>query len=146
MRDQIIGQHARALGRRVVDRRYHLDQPLIHGHFNAKTAKLAARLYLHVLKALGRQIGRMRVERCQHAGQCRFDKLLITWRIDIFRAHAFQNIAKQGELFIKRKLAAISVAPGPRLLRQVFLGVPCHTARNDNERNNQQFFCRENQL
>ena len=110
MRDQIIGQHARALGRRVVDRRDHLDQPLINGDFNAKPAKLAARLYLHVFKALGRQIGRMRVERGQHAGQRRLDQLFVAWRIDIFRAHAFQNIAKQRELLVKRQLVAVPVS------------------------------------
>ena len=56
MRNQIIGQHARALGGRVVNRGNHFNQPLIHGYFDAET-KFTTRLYLRVFEALGRQIG-----------------------------------------------------------------------------------------
>src|SRR5262249_3483786 len=51
--DDVI-RHDAGLGRwRLVDWSDDLDQPVFHGHFDAETAELAARLHLHVAEALG---------------------------------------------------------------------------------------------
>ena len=57
---------ARAAGR-VVDRRDHLDEAVLHRHLDPEPAELAAGLHLHVVEVLRVQIVRMRIERGQHA-------------------------------------------------------------------------------
>ena len=61
--DDVAGQHAGLGGRRIVDRRDHLDQPVLHRDLDAEPAELAPGLHLHVAEALGVHVARMRVER-----------------------------------------------------------------------------------
>ena len=51
--DNVAGQDPRARGRSVVDWRDDLDYPVLLRHLDAKTAKFAARLNLHVAEAFG---------------------------------------------------------------------------------------------
>ena len=98
--DEITRLHA-GLGRgRVIHRRHDLDQSILHGDFDAETAKLAFGLDLHVLVFLGIHIARMRIQRGQHAVDGGFDQFVILGRLDIGRAHALEHFAEQVELFI----------------------------------------------
>ena len=84
-------------GRRVVDRRDHLDEAVLHRHFDAEPAELAAGLDLHVLEVLRVHVARMRIERRQHAVDGRFDQRLRRRRARHSRAHALEHFTKQVE-------------------------------------------------
>ena len=70
-------------GRRIVDRRDHLDQAVFHGDLDAEAAELAAGLHLHVAEALGIHVARMRIEAGQHAVDRGFDQLAVVGLLDI---------------------------------------------------------------
>ena len=93
-------------GRRVVDRRHHLDDAVLHGDFDAEAAELALGLDLHVLVGLGVHVARMRVERGQHAVDGVLDQRLLVDRLDIVAPHALEHVAEQIELLIELALVA----------------------------------------
>src|SRR5262249_32660773 len=94
MGDDVVG-HDAGLGRRgVVDRRHDLDQAVLHGHFDAEAAELAAGLYLHVAEALGIHVARMRIEPGQHAVDRRFDELAVVGLFHIVRPHSLDHITE----------------------------------------------------
>src|SRR3546814_5443991 len=80
VRDVVAGFHAGAVGRRVVDRRDHLHEAVLHGDFDAEAAELALGLDAHVPEGVGVEIAGVRVERRQHALDGELDQLLITDR------------------------------------------------------------------
>ena len=98
MRDEVAGLQPGARRRRVVDRRDHLDQAVLHRDLDAEPAELAAGLHLHVAEVLGVHVARMRVERGQHAVDRGFDQLLVGDLLDIVGAHALEHLAEQVEL------------------------------------------------
>ena len=53
MGDDVARQDAGLGRRRIVDRRHHLDQAVLHRDFDAEAAELAAGLHLHVAEAFG---------------------------------------------------------------------------------------------
>ena len=65
--DDVAGAEAGLGGRRVVDRRYHLEDAIFHGDLDAEPAELAVRLDLHVAEALGVHVARMWIEPIEHA-------------------------------------------------------------------------------
>ena len=94
-----VAAHDPGLGcRRVLDRRDHLDHAVLHRDLDAEAAELAAGLHLHVAEVLRIEIGRMRVERRQHAVDGVFDQLGVVGLLDIVRAHALEHLAEQIEL------------------------------------------------
>ena len=98
--DQVARLEPGAIGRRVVDRRDHLDQAAFHGDLDAEPAELAPGLHLHVAEALGVEVARMGIERGQHAVDRRFDQRLVAHVLDVVRAHALEHVAEQIELAI----------------------------------------------
>ena len=101
MRDQVVGHQAGLRGRRIVDRRDDLDDAVLHRHFDAETAEFTARLHLHVAEILRAHVGRMRVERRQHAVDRVFDQLRVVGLFDVVGADALKHVAEQIELAIK---------------------------------------------
>ena len=97
MGDQVAGLQTRAMRRRVVDRRDHLDEAVLHRDLDAEPADLAAALDLHFPEILGVQIARMRVERGQHAVDRGLDQLFVAHIGDVIRAHPFEHVAEQVE-------------------------------------------------
>jgi hypothetical protein len=100
MRDHVIGADAGLRRRGIVDRRYDLDEPILHRDLDTEAAELAARLHLHVAEALRIHVARMRVEPVEHPVDCRFDELGVVGLLDIMRAHPLENVAEQVELAI----------------------------------------------
>ena len=98
--DQVIGHDAGTRGRRVVDRRDHLDDAVLHRDFDAQPAELAAGLDAHVLELLGVHVARMRIERGQHAVDGGFDHLGLVGLFDIVGADAVEHVAEQVELLV----------------------------------------------
>ncbi len=98
--DDVIGHDAGAGGRRVVDRRDHLDQTVFHRDLDAEAAELTAGLHLHVAEALGVHVARMRIEAGEHAADGGFDQLGVVGLLDIVGAHALEDVAEQIELTI----------------------------------------------
>ena len=96
--DQVAAHDPGLGGRRVFDRRHHLDHAVLHRDFDAEPTELAAGLHLHVTEMLRIEIGRMRVERGQHAVDRGFDQLGVIGLLDIVRAHALEHLAEQIEL------------------------------------------------
>jgi hypothetical protein len=94
----VTGLEAGAVGRRVVDRRDHLDEAALHGDLDAEAAELALGLDPHVAVALLVQEARMRIERAQHALNRRFDEFLVGLFLYVVRSHAFEDAAEQLQL------------------------------------------------
>ena len=98
MRDQVGGLDAGAEGRRVLDRRDHLDQAVLaHGHLDSQAAELAAGLHLHFPEILGVEVARMGVHGRQHAGDGGFDQILIGRFLHVIRADPFEDVAEEVE-------------------------------------------------
>ena len=100
MGDEIAGLDPGGICRGVVDRRHHLDEALFLGHLDAQTAELAPGLHPHVGGVIRRQIAGMRVERGQHAVDRGLDQLAFVDLLDILRANAFEDVAKQVKLLV----------------------------------------------
>ena len=98
MGDDVVRHDAGLGGGRLVDRRDHLDQAVLHGDLDAEAAELAAGLHLHVAEALGVHVARMRIEPGQHAVDRRFDQLGVVGLLDIVGADALEHVAEQAEL------------------------------------------------
>ncbi len=98
--DGVASEHARPLGRHVVDGRDHLENAVLHGDINAEAAELAMRLDLLFLELLGAHIARMRVELHQHAVDGVGDELLVVGLVDILLAHALEHLAKKLKILI----------------------------------------------
>ena len=98
MGDDVVRHHAGLGGGRVVDRRNDLDQAVLHRHFDAKPAELAAGLDLHVLEALGVHVARVRIEPVEHAVDRVLDELAVVRLLDVVGAHPLEHVAEQIEL------------------------------------------------
>ncbi len=111
--DDVAGQDAGLVGRRVVDRRDHLDELVLHGDLDAEPEELAAGLHLHVLIVFGVQVARMRIERGQHAVDRRLDQICVIGLLDIVGADALEHVAEQIELPVgvgRRRGGAVGAA------------------------------------
>ena len=98
MGDEVAAHDTGARGRRVLDRLHDLDDAVLHRDFDAETAEFAAGLHLHVAEMLGIEIGRVGIERGQHAVDRRLDQLGILGLLDIVGADPLQHLAEQVEL------------------------------------------------
>ena len=98
MGDQVAGLHAGTLGRRIVDRRDHLDQAVLQRDLDAEATELTFGLDLHLLVVLRIEILGVRVERGQHAVDRVLDQVEVVDFLDVVVAHPFKNVAKQIEL------------------------------------------------
>jgi hypothetical protein len=98
--DVVAGLDAGGGGRGVVEGRHHLDQPVLHGDFDAEPAELAAGLHLHLLIALRIEVARMGVELGQHTVDRILDQLLVGDLFHVVGAHPLEHIAEQVELAI----------------------------------------------
>src|SRR5690606_25634311 len=98
MGDQVAGQNAGLLRRRVVDRRHHLDQAVFLRNLDAESAELAARLHAGFLEIARRQIDRIGIERREHAVDGGFHQLLVLGLLVIIVADALEDLAEQVEL------------------------------------------------
>ena len=98
--DQVSGKNAGAGGRGLVDRRDDLDQLVLHRDLDAEAAELSLGLDAHVLRGLGIEIGRMRIERRQHPVDGAFDQRLLLGRRHILRAHTLEDVAEDRELLV----------------------------------------------
>ena len=81
--DQVARLDAGARGRRIVDRRDDLDEPVFHADFDAQAAEFALRADLQFAERILVEIGRMRVEPGEHAGDGFGDELLVVDRLDV---------------------------------------------------------------
>ncbi len=107
LHDEVAGLEARVRGRRVVDRRHHLDDAVLHRDLDAEAAELAAHLDLHVAEILGVHVARMRVERAQHAVDRGLDELLVRHVLDIVGADPLEHLAEQVELAISVRIGRL---------------------------------------
>ena len=98
--DDIAGTNSGLGGRRLVDRRHHLDEAVLHRHLDAETAELAAGLHLHVAEALGVHVARMRIEAVEHAVDRGLDKLALVRLLNVVRSYPLEDIAEQVELAV----------------------------------------------
>ena len=73
--DHVAGHDAGFGGGRVVDRRDHLDEAVLHRDLDAEPAELAVGGLLHVAPALLVHVARMRIERGDHAVDRALDSL-----------------------------------------------------------------------
>src|SRR6185312_16180070 len=114
--DQVARLDAGLGGGRIVDRRHHLDDAVLHRDFDAEPAELAPGLDLHVLVDLGVHVAGVRVERREHALDGILHQRLLVDRLDIVAPHPLQHVAEQVELLVEFALV------GRRLVLGLVLG------------------------
>ena len=102
MGDKIARLDASLVSGRAIHRGYNLHKAVFLRHLNAKPAEFTAGLFLHLVEVLGRQIAGVRVKRCEHAVDRRFDQLFGVNLFHILRADAFKDVAEQVKLLIDR--------------------------------------------
>src|SRR6185436_10732337 len=73
---------------------------VLHRNLDAETTKLAARLNLHLLEALGIHVARMRIEAGEHAIDGVLDERLVFGHLDVVGADTIENIAEEIELLV----------------------------------------------
>ena len=98
--DDVAGHDPGLGGRRVVDRRHDLDEPIFLGDLDSKSAEFALRLNLHVLERLGVHVARMGVERREHAVDGGLDQLGLVGLFDVVAADLVEHVAEEIELAI----------------------------------------------
>ena len=123
--DQVARQDAGLRRRRVVHRRDHLDQAVLHRDLDAEPAELALGGLLHVAPGLVVHVARMRVERGDHAVDRAFDQLGVVGLLDVVGPDPLEHLAEQIELRIgvaapaPALAAAIQCAPCGAVTRRV---------------------------
>jgi hypothetical protein len=100
-RDDVAGANTGFCRRRLVDRRDHLDEAILHRDFDPEPAELAAGLDLHVAEILRIKVARMRIKAVEHAVDCALDQFGVVGLLDIVRAHALKYVSKQIELPVR---------------------------------------------
>ncbi|MGY4570613.1 hypothetical protein ACVWY5_003683 [Bradyrhizobium sp. USDA 3256] len=98
--DHVARHDAGARGRRVVDRRHHLDEAVLHGDLDAEPAELAMRGLLHLRPALLVHVAGVRVERGDHAVDRALDELGVLGLLDVVGLDLLEHLAEQVELRI----------------------------------------------
>ena len=93
-----LAQDTSSSGGRVVDRGHNLDEALLHRDLDAKPAELAVGFGLHLLELIRAHIGRMWVERGEHAIDGALDQFGLVWALDIFRAHLLKYVTEEAQL------------------------------------------------
>ena len=91
----IAGLDARAVGRRVLDRRHHGQHAVTDGDLDPQSTKAAFGIDLQLLIQLGSQIGAMRVQSVQHAIDRALDQLLGADFFHVVFLHDRQDIGKR---------------------------------------------------
>jgi hypothetical protein len=81
--DDVARQNSGPRGRRIVNRRHHLEDAVLHVDLHAKTAELAAGCRLHVAIALRIHVARMRIERLDDSVNRCGKELFVVRLVDI---------------------------------------------------------------
>ncbi len=106
--DQVARLDAGLERRRVLDRRDHLDEAVLHPDLDAEAAELALRADLQLFERLRIEIGRMRVEPREHAVDRLGDQLLVLDRLDVVGLDGAEHLGEGAQLLDRQ-----SRAPGP---------------------------------
>ena len=101
--DQVAGLDAGARRRRIVDRRDDLDEPVFHADFDAEAAEFALRADLQLAECILVEIGRMRIEPREHAGDGFGDELLVVDRLDVVALDAAEHFGERAQLFDRQR-------------------------------------------
>ncbi len=102
--DQITGLETGVEGGCIVDGCHHLDEAVLHGHFDTETAKLAFRPDTDFLERFRVEIGRVRVETREHPLNRVPQKLPILDFFDIVGLHLAENLGKYPQLLEGERL------------------------------------------
>src|SRR6202041_2317105 len=100
MGDDVPRFHAGARCRRIVDRRYHFEQAVLHQRLNSKPTEYAPSLGAQLIDGASTQIVRVRIERGQHALDCAFDQRVVADLVDVIAAHLLERVTEQIEFLV----------------------------------------------
>ena len=98
--DEVARQDAGLRRGRVVHRRDHLDEAVLHRDLDAEPAELAVGGLLHVAPGLLIHVARMRIERGDHAVDRALDQPGVVGLLDIVGPDPLEHVAEQIELRI----------------------------------------------
>ncbi len=101
--DQVAGFDAGLGCRRIVDRRHHLDEAVLHADLDAQPAEFAAGAFLQLGKGFWLEIGRVRIEVAEHALDGVFQQGLVIHRLDIGRLDAVQDLGEGAQLVQRQR-------------------------------------------
>jgi hypothetical protein len=105
LENQVARLYAGTVGRRVLDRRHHLDQAVFHADFDTDAAELALRADLQVLERVGIEVARVRVQVGEHAADGVRDQLLVVDRFDVAGLDGIEHLG-EGAQFLHRQTGA----------------------------------------
>jgi hypothetical protein len=101
--DEVAGLDPGARRRRVVYGRDHLDESILHAHFDAEAAELALGADLQLLERFLVQVGGVRIEAGQHAVDGLGDELLVLDRLDIVALDPAEDLGEGAQLFYRQR-------------------------------------------
>ena len=98
--DLVAGLDAGAIRGRVLDRRDDGEHVVARGDLDAQAAEAAARVDLQLLVQIRRQIGAVRIERVEHAGDGAVDQLLRGDVVDVVLLHQGQHVGEDLDVVV----------------------------------------------
>ena len=129
--DQVTALQASAEGRRALDRRDDLDEPVFHADLDADADELAGRAFAEFLECLLVEVLRVRVEAGHHATDRVGDQLLLVDRLDVVALDHAKDGGELLQLFERKLRHGVS---GDRLqlhrCQRARHGTECNPARN----------------
>ncbi len=100
--NEITGLDARALGRRIVDRRDDFNKSVFGTDFDSEAAKLAAGRHLHIFEVVRVHIAGVRIKMRDHAVDRGIDQLRVLDFAHIICADTLKGISKEIKLPVSR--------------------------------------------
>lgn len=110
--DLIARLHAGLVRRGILDGRHHGQHAVADRNLHAQAAEAARGLDLHLLEVFGAQIGRMGVERAEHAPDGAANQFFGVHLVDVVLLHEAQDLAEGPQLRIGARLARRQIRDG----------------------------------
>ena len=107
--DQVAAFNAGLEGRRILDRRDHLDEAVFHADLDAEAAEFALRADLQFLEGIGVEIGGMRIEAGEHAVDGFGDELLVVHRLDIVALDLAEDLGEGAQVIDRQRTGGFLV-------------------------------------
>ncbi len=110
--DLIARLHADLIRRGIFDGRHHGQHAVSNRNLHAQATEAARGFDLHLLEVFGTQVGRMGVQRAEHAPDGAANELPGVHLVDVILLHQAQHLAEGPQLRIRARLARRQIRNG----------------------------------
>ena len=107
--DQVARLDAGALGRRVVDRRDDLDEPVLHADLDPQSPEFAAGARLQLLVVVGNEVGGVRIESGQHPSNRVLEQGLVLDGLDVIVLDLGEYLRERAEILERQRAVAAAL-------------------------------------